>query len=143
MISVAIAMPILTVNLALLLKVYSTEDHEFNFLKVQELGELVSTQGMAWHHLPIVDVSVPDYRFELAWKNIAFVLHQQLDRGERILIHCRGGLGRTGLVAGLILVERGVPPTDAIQQIRKARPNAIETYQQEEYVRNALSVSLH
>jgi ADP-ribosyl-[dinitrogen reductase] hydrolase len=43
-------------------------------------------------------------------------------------------LGRTGLVAGLILVERGCAPLDAIRQVRVSRPGAIETAAQERYV---------
>lgn len=61
-------------------------------------------------------------------------LHRRLDAGERLLIHCRGGLGRTGLVAGRILVERGLKPQEAIRQIRLVRPHAIETPEQEAYV---------
>jgi hypothetical protein len=40
-------------------------------------------------------------------------------------------------VAGLILVERGVDPRDAIDRVRAARPHAIETRAQERYVLNA------
>jgi protein-tyrosine phosphatase len=50
------------------------------------------------------------------------------------VIHCRGGVGRSGLVAGLILVERGCAPRDAIRQVRISRPGAIETAAQEQYV---------
>jgi hypothetical protein len=79
---------------------------------------------------------VPDQRFESAWQSLGCEVHEKLDAGKRILIHCRGGLGRTGLVAGLILVERGYEPTTAIQVIRAARPHAIETRAQERYVLN-------
>lgn len=61
-------------------------------------------------------------------------IHHRLDRGERILIHCRGGLGRTGLVAGRIMVERGFQVQQAIRRIRTVRPHAIETRAQEAYV---------
>jgi ADP-ribosyl-[dinitrogen reductase] hydrolase len=112
------------------------EDHEFALLCVTHLGEAVRRQGMDWLHLPIRDVDVPDQRFESAWQSLGCEVHEKLDAGKRILIHCRGGLGRTGLVAGLILVERGYEPTTAIQTIRAARPHAIETRAQERYVLN-------
>jgi ADP-ribosyl-[dinitrogen reductase] hydrolase len=92
---------------------------------------------MDWMHLPIRDVDVPDDRFERAWALTGPTLHRRIDRGERILIHCRGGLGRTGLVAGLILVERGVTPRQAIERVRAVRPHAIETRAQEGYVLSA------
>ena len=49
-------------------------------------------------------------------------------------MHCRGGLGRTGIVAASLLIGFGIGPRDAIVAVRKARPGAIETLQQERYV---------
>ena len=92
---------------------------------------------MRWIHLPICDVDVPDRRFEKGWVTAGPEIHHRIRAGEKILIHCRGGLGRTGLVAGLILVERGCGPRDAIQQVRAARHGAIETSEQEKYVLKA------
>lgn len=110
------------------------ENHEFRLLAVNSLGRAVQDRAMAWMHLPIRDVSVPDQRFEETWKTKGKELHRRLDAGERILIHCRGGLGRTGLVAACLLVERGFPANAAIRQVRLARPHAIETPTQEAYV---------
>jgi len=45
------------------------------------------------------------------------------------------GLGRTGMAAALLLVERGIAPEDAIAAVRRARPGAIETRGQETLVR--------
>ena len=113
------------------------EDHELRLLAVEDLGQEVKRRGMDWMHLPIRDVNVPDDRFERAWALTGPTLHRRIDRGEGILIHCRGGLGRTGLVAGLILVEGGVTPRQAIVRVRAVRPHAIETRAQEGYVLNA------
>ena len=113
------------------------EAHEFDLLKVDRLGEEVQKLGMRWIHLPIPDVDVPDQRFEQEWVVAGPEIHGRIRAGEKILIHCRGGLGRTGLVAGLILVERGCAPSDAIQQIRAVRRHAIETPSQEQYVLKA------
>jgi protein-tyrosine phosphatase len=110
------------------------EDHEFRLLRIESLADEVRALGMNWIHLPIVDVRIPDSRFEDAWVSDGPKLHDRLDAGEKILIHCRGGLGRTGLVAGRILVERGCAPKNAIQRIRSVRPHAIETSEQERYV---------
>lgn len=113
------------------------EDHEFQLLAVESLEQEVRALGMEWWHLPIRDVDVPDQRFEDAWVKIGAELHDKLDAGARILIHCRGGLGRTGLVAGLLLVERGCDPGTAVRRVRAVRPHAIETVAQERYVLNA------
>ena len=110
------------------------EDHEFRLLRIESLGADIARLGMAWLHLPIRDVEVPDGRFERAWETEGPVLHRRLDAGERVLIHCRGGLGRTGLVAALLLVERGSEPRLAIDRVRAVRPHAVETRAQEHYV---------
>ncbi len=113
------------------------EDHEFRLLEVEAMGHTVRQLGMDWMHLPIRDVDVPDIRFETGWRNAGPLLHARLEAGERVAIHCRGGIGRTGLVAALILVERGWSGEDAIRHVRAARPGAIETRAQERYVIDA------
>ena len=110
------------------------EAHEFDLLQVASLGEAVEKIGLRWIHLPIRDVDVPDERFELGWQTAGPEIHHRIDEGERIVIHCRGGIGRTGLVAAQILIERGCIPRNAIHRIRAVRPGAIETWAQEQYV---------
>lgn len=110
------------------------EDHEFKLLGVPELGPRAEATGLAWHHVPIRDVSVPDERFEAAWHNYGTSLRNQLKAGKNIVVHCRGGLGRTGLVACRLLVELGQDPVEALIAVRAARPGAVETPTQEAYV---------
>ena len=112
------------------------EDHELELLGVSELGVQVRARGMAWHHLPIVDVQPPDARFEVQWQSVGLELLAALAGGGRVLVHCRGGLGRAGTVAARLLVELGVPARDVIARVRQARPGAIETGAQHRYVLN-------
>jgi ADP-ribosylglycohydrolase/protein-tyrosine phosphatase len=111
------------------------ELHELDTLQVPGLGEAVTQRGMAWLHLPITDVDVPDARFEGPWTLEGRRLRERLARGERVLLHCRGGLGRTGLVAARLLAEEGAPALEAIAQVRRVRAGAIETPAQEAHVR--------
>lgn len=110
------------------------ERHEIEFLDVRGLPEAVERYGMKWVHLPIRDVSVPDATFEAAWAATGRELRNCLRRGGSILIHCRGGLGRTGTIAGRLLVELGMDAQGAIDAVRRARPGAIETREQALYV---------
>ena len=52
-----------------------------------------------------------------------------------MVVHCKGGLGRAGTVAALMLVELGMAPDEAIRTVRAARKGAIETREQERYIR--------
>ena len=110
------------------------ENHEFEQMAVKELPQKAEFTSIAWYHLPIKDVCPPDRRFAGKWKIIGPKIRQTLQEGGKILIHCRGGLGRTGTVAAQILVEFGMAPQDAIKEVRKARHGTIETSQQEGYV---------
>jgi ADP-ribosyl-[dinitrogen reductase] hydrolase len=110
------------------------EEHEFGMLGVELLGERVQAAGLAWLHLPIRDVDVPDQRFEKGWHAANARVHAILQARGRVVVHCRGGLGRAGTVAARILVEQGVDAREAIRRVRNARPGAIETSPQERYV---------
>jgi protein-tyrosine phosphatase len=110
------------------------EDHEFIELGIPHLGPQVRAHGIAWHHLPIVDVHPPDARFETRWQRSGPQLIACLSAGGRVLVHCRGGLGRAGTVAARMLVEMDVPAREAVARVRQARPGAIETADQLDYV---------
>ena len=90
---------------------------------------------MDWAHLPIRDVDVPAVPFLSGWPAVRADLLGRLDAGGRVVVHCRGGLGRAGLVAALLLIENGPPAEAAIRTVRAARPGTIETAAQERYVR--------
>jgi protein-tyrosine phosphatase len=111
------------------------EDHEFDILGVRQLPFKAMEKGMLWFHLPIRDVSIPDFRFHDRWSGIGLRLMNTLIEGGRVVVHCRGGLGRSGMIAALLLIEAGVGSKEAVNLVRKARPGAIETVQQEAYVR--------
>ena len=112
------------------------EAHELEAYRVADLGERAEQQfgDGAWLHLPLVDRDVPDAAWEKRWQEVAPLLHQRLNARGRIVVHCLGGLGRTGLVACRLLVENGVPPDDALARVRLERPGAVETPEQVAYV---------
>jgi ADP-ribosyl-[dinitrogen reductase] hydrolase len=117
------------------------EDFEFALLRVAGLGDAVRRLGMEWYHLPIRDGSVPNAAFEEKWKTAGPKLRTILRGGGRIVVHCRGGLGRAGMIAACLLVEFGMQPDDAIAAVRRSRgPYAIETPEQEDYVRRCRPV---
>jgi ADP-ribosyl-[dinitrogen reductase] hydrolase len=76
----------------------------------------------------------PGESFDKAWRECRPAVLDILRLGGKVLVHCRGGLGRAGTVAACLLVECGVDPTVAIAQVRNARPGAIETAAHERYV---------
>lgn len=110
------------------------EEREMHDLGVTHLGEATAAAGMEWFHLPIRDQHAPDQRFEESWRLIGPRLVGSLYAGNRVLVHCRGGLGRAGTVAARLLIDSGHLPDDAISAVRRARPGAIETAGQEAWL---------
>ena len=106
---------------------------------VPGLGQAVSDLGMGWHHLAIDDMEAPTEVFEVAWKEALPKLLEIVKNGDNVLVHCRGGLGRSGTVAAMLLIELGMAHKEAVATVRSARPGAIETYEQETYVRRYAS----
>ena len=112
------------------------EQKELSLLRVERLGEEVRRRRLLWFHLPIIDVSTPDKSFEKNWNEACFELLRLLRNGSNVLLHCRGGLGRAGTIAARLLIELGTEPNIAIEDVRRARPGAIETKEQENYILN-------
>lgn len=94
------------------------------------LEQAADVAGIDWLHLPIRDFSGPDGAAREAWPGVVQRLHGVLDRGGAVLLHCRGGKGRSGMVALRLMVERGEPAETALARLRQARPGAVETAEQ-------------
>ena len=74
--------------------------------------------AMYW---PIADMHAP-----AAEAMLDFVdgLVRRLRLGEALLVHCAGGIGRTGTTAICLLIRLGVDRGDAERTVAKARPGA-------------------
>ncbi|MCH8078294.1 MAG: cyclin-dependent kinase inhibitor 3 family protein [Proteobacteria bacterium] len=113
---------------------------EMAWYGIADLADKTTRLGMKHYHLPIIDMDIPDEHFDESWHRTGEKLRNYLLSGESIVIHCLGGLGRTGTIAGRLLVELGVDAETAIQRIRAARPGSIQTDIQEAYVRSCKPV---
>ena len=110
------------------------EGHELDALGIAAIGTKVRRRHMEWHHWPIGDYQVPDAVFMADWPARSAALRGLLTRGGRVLVHCKGGLGRAGSVAARLLVEGGMEAAAAMAAVRAVRPGAIETGSQEAWV---------
>ena len=101
---------------------------------VADLSQQCKSLGLLWFHLPIEDDHAPENDFQNAWATAKRAIHELLDAGKTLAIHCKGGSGRTGLVAAQILLERGMPLEQVIDKVRAIRPNALQLPVHQSYI---------
>ena len=82
---------------------------------------------------------MPDARFEKARELEGARMRGRLQAGERIVIHCFVGLGRTGMIAARILVEIGMESAAAIAQVREVDSRRIRTDHRLEFIHQCQS----
>jgi len=112
------------------------EPWEFEELRIASLAERSGAHGLMWHGLPITDGEAPDARLLEPWRYLGPQFAAALLSGSRIVVHCKGGLGRAGTVASMLLIETRCVSDgiDAIAKVRSVRPGAVETVEQEEFI---------
>lgn len=95
------------------------EDLEAFELGLQGEKELAERHGMAFLSFPIADRGVP----ESLTRFIAFIssLHERVQGGAHAAVHCRAGIGRSGLVSASVLVLQGFTPEQAFARVSEAR----------------------
>jgi protein-tyrosine phosphatase len=109
-----------------------TEDDEMAQAGAAGLPARLAALDLVWRHFPVVDFGTPE-RGDTRWPVLAAELHAALDAGGRVLLHCHGGKGRSGMAAMRLLVERGLSPAEALVAARTARPGSVETADQEDW----------
>jgi protein-tyrosine phosphatase len=109
------------------------EDRELVRFGVPEMEKACAAADIELRRFPIVDVNVPSDP-DAFRRLIQFIL-SRLKASRNVVIACRGGLGRTGVVAACTLIAAGLDPEAAIETVRSARHGTIQTLEQEAYVR--------
>jgi ADP-ribosyl-[dinitrogen reductase] hydrolase len=109
------------------------EDRELTRFEIPDLIAEATQKGLHVLRLPIVDGCVPDSTTNVA--GLLDQIHAAIAHGDRVVIHCLGGMGRTGTIAGCYLREIGFRATDALAMLAKTRgPGCPEAERQEDFV---------
>jgi len=114
------------------------EDFEYDQVKIPGFWDRCAAWDIEvlWH--PVQDMTAP--KDPGAYKSLVKSVAQRVLEGERFMVHCKGGLGRTGTFAACILVELGLDPNDAIRVVRKTREGTITRACQVAFVRQYHSI---
>lgn len=108
---------------------------ELAHFKLRDYSRSVCAMGFSLAEFPILEMAAPDS----VDKTTAFVreMVEMLARGETVVAHCRGGVGRAGLMAACTLLQVGSERTagGAIDVVRKRRcKGAVESATQVRFI---------
>lgn len=101
---------------------------------VAELPNTCRNADLQWFHFPIEDDASPEDAFHHAWGSGSEQVFAILDRSGSVAIHCKGGSGRTGLMAAIVLCERGMRHDRVLAQVKSLRPNALKLAAHTDYL---------
>jgi protein-tyrosine phosphatase len=109
-----------------------TPDEEQDLELKREAHE-AKARGMKFASLPIPDRQVPNSESEVS--ATLDRLEADLSAGKNVVIHCRQGIGRTGLVAACLLVTKGLTSEAAVKTLSATRGNPVpETSEQRRWI---------
>lgn len=109
------------------------EPQEIAELNLAEEQSRCEAQGILYLSFPIGDFSVPRSKRET--HVLARRLANFVQAGKTVVIHCRGGIGRSSLLASCVLSQLGVSIDDAFELIGSARGIKVpETEEQQAWV---------
>lgn len=85
---------------------------------VKDDSALMRRYGIELLNLPTEDLCA--IKREALWSGVTWV-RRQLARGERVLVHCEHGVGRSVLLACCVLVSRGRSAGEALELVKRVR----------------------
>lgn len=111
------------------------EDEEAAQLELAHEAEAAHREGIEFIRFPIKDRGVPDSSD--ATRALLHRIVEALNAGKHVVVHCRQGIGRSGLIAAGALMTSGVGTEEAIKAVSIARGGPIpETSAQLEWLQH-------
>ncbi len=95
------------------------ESEEASQLGLASEGEAAARSGVRFLSLPTPDRGVPDSLAEV--QRLLREVVGELGAGRSVAVHCRQGIGRSGLIAIGALIVSGVDLDEAIETVSAAR----------------------
>ncbi len=110
------------------------EGNEAIELELENEEALCNSAGLHLIWYPIPDRGVPGVW--AGFTELVTSLAERLRGGDSVAVHCRAGIGRSGLVGACVLGQLGVAPDSAFAMLSRARGVAVpDTDEQAQWVR--------
>jgi len=109
------------------------EPHEASQLDLLDEPQAAESNGIRFVSFPIPDRGVP--ASAPAARSLIADIARALDDGKNVAVHCRQGIGRSGMIAAGVLVASGISPERAVTVVSSARGLAVpETEEQRSWL---------
>lgn len=111
------------------------EDAELRLLGIEDLPSACKSEAIELVRFTIKDLSTPTP--DAGFTRFIADIGDSLNEGRTVAVHCRAGLGRTGLLAACTIVAVSGGNIDgkrAVEMVRCARSGTVETVEQEKFV---------
>lgn len=115
-----------------------TPKSEMQMLEVDNMPSICEQHGIKWFYAPVDDHQAPATAFANEWPKNKAAVHQLLDQNHGVALHCRGGQGRTGMLAAQLLIERGRDFEAAKAEVKAIKPGALTIEKQTVYLKSLL-----
>jgi protein-tyrosine phosphatase len=108
------------------------EAHEVKEFELDAEEALCLQNSLDFISIPIPDRGVPRGRPEMV--HLVDRLKRSVGDGHNVVIHCRQGIGRSSLVAALVLLSLGISADTVFELISQARGSPVpDTPEQRQY----------
>ncbi|HLP12288.1 MAG TPA: isochorismatase family protein [Flavobacteriales bacterium] len=106
---------------------------ELTHYGVPDLLNVYKEAGLNYRHVKVVDQGIPTGE---EMKEVIGFMHEAVSKNQKVLVHCVGGIGRTGTAVACYLKQlHKLDTKKAIELVRTSRsPRAVESLEQEKFV---------
>lgn len=111
-----------------------TKTGEMKRARANGMAAVLGAAGIRWLQLPLPDTQAEGDDWHMAWRRVSSQLHQVLEAGGRVVIHCIAGLDQAATVAALLQCERGENLDHALRTIAEAREDAVPSPHQRRWL---------
>jgi protein-tyrosine phosphatase len=117
------------------------EEDEASQFELGQEGGVAASKGIRFISFPIPDRGIPASTREAL--SLLSDIAVALEQGKNVAVHCRQGIGRSGLMAAGLLLTSGMPVDRAIEVVGAARGETVpETPAQLQWIRHLPSEHL-
>ena len=95
------------------------EDFEIRELELSQEGAVAARAGLIFERFPIPDRGIPAQPEKA--RRLCAVIAARIREGRSIGVHCRAGIGRSGMIAAGVLLQLGIQENMVWQRVSSAR----------------------